>query len=438
MPAYQQVKEQLNQPTCVTTIQILDEQVNILETVLPETSIPLWLVDCPALFDRPGNPYIDEQGKPWHDNAQRFALFCRTIVSIALDNAQLDWSPDILHCNDWHTGLACALLDSENNRPKTIFTIHNLAYQGLFSHETFLDLNLPEQLWSYESIEYNGQLSFIKAGIVYADHVTTVSPTYATEIQTSQYGAGLEDLLTYYSSKLSGIINGINKEEWNPATDNKILNNYTENNIENKLNNKLSLQKEFGLLMNSEAPLYSVVSRIAEQKGIDLIISILHEVISQNAQLIVLGAGEKELEEALISAANKYPANIAVKIGYDETLAHKITASADFFLMPSRYEPCGLNQMYSQRYGTIPIVRKTGGLADTVINYTNEKNNTQSTGIIFEEDSSVGLLNAFKRSLILFKDKAIFRKIRLSGMQQDFSWQKSALEYTKTYLKNKT
>lgn len=436
MPAYKQVKQQLIAATCVSSMQILQHQLDILETHLPGTSIPLWLIDCPALFDRSGNPYINELGHAWPDNGQRFALFCRAIVAIALNDAQLDWRPDILHCNDWHTGLACALLDSAKERPKTIFTIHNLAYQGLFSYEDFLALKLPEELWSYEKIEYNGQLSFIKAGIVYADHVTTVSPTYAQEIQTPQYGAGLDDLLKYYAEKLSGIINGINEDEWNPATDKKIVSNYSAKDIQNKQNNKCSLQKEISLPVDNDIPLFSIVSRIAEQKGIDLIIGILSEIVSNHAQLIVLGAGEKDLERSLISAAKKHPKNIAVHIGYNEVLAHKITAAADFFLMPSRYEPCGLNQMYSQRYGTIPIVRRTGGLADTVIDHTDHNNHSQATGILFDDDSKLGLLSAFKQATILFSEKTIFTKIRLNGMQQDFSWRKSALEYIKLYDDN--
>lgn len=433
MPAYQQVKQQQQQATPVASIEIMQHKVTILESRLPETAIPLWLIDCPALYDRAGNPYVNEMGHSWPDNAERFALFCHAIVSIALDNAQLEWQPDILHCNDWHTGLACALLENETVRPKTIFTIHNLAYQGLFSREDFLALKLPEYLWSFESIEYNGQMSFIKAGIVYADRVTTVSPTYAREIQTPQYGAGLHELLKYHAGKLSGIINGVNEEEWNPAADKKIASNYSANNIENKQNNKLSLQKEFGLAADLQAPLFSVVSRLAEQKGIDLILSIINEIVDNQAQLIILGAGEKQMESAFLAAAKMYPNNIAVNIGYNEKLAHKITAAADFFLMPSRYEPCGLNQMYSQRYGTIPVVRRTGGLADTVID-SNDKDHTDNhTGIVFDEDSREGLSGAFKQALVLFSNPSIFKKIMINGMQQDFSWKKSALAYIDLY-----
>ena len=434
MPAYQQVKEQISQLPCVATLKILNLDIEILETKLPDTNIPLYLVDCPSLFERAGNPYINEQGQPWPDNAQRFALFCRAIVDVASNKAQLDWKPNILHCNDWHTGLACPLLHSEKDRPKIIFTIHNLAYQGLFSHETFIDLQLPEELWSYERVEYNGQLSFIKAGIVYADHVNTVSPTYAKEIQTAEYGSGLEQLLQYYSSKLSGIINGINEQEWNPETDKKIFNNYSKKNIHNKLNNKTSLQNQLGLPVNKDIPLFSVISRIAEQKGIDLIISILPELVTAKAQIVILGSGDKQLEAALSDAASKHPNNIAIKIGYDEVLAHNITAAADFFLMPSRYEPCGLNQMYSQSYATIPIVRNTGGLADTVKNYSAAHDQNKGTGIIFDGDNKEELLEAVKVALNLYSEKDAFINVKLNAMQQDFSWENSAIKYLNMYL----
>jgi starch synthase len=435
MPAYQQVKEKIGLLPSVAKLNISNLDIEILETILPGTTIPLLLVDCPTLFERKGTPYTNEQGQPWPDNAHRFALFCRAIVDVALNKAQLNWKPNILHCNDWHTGLVCPLLHSEKDRPKTIFTIHNLAYQGLFPYQTFIDLQLPEELWSYERVEYNGQLSFIKAGIVYADHVNTVSPTYAKEIQTSEYGSGLEQLLQYYSSKLSGIINGINEQEWNPETDKKIFSNYSINNIQNKLINKSSLQKQLGLPVNKDTPLFSVISRVAEQKGIDLIISILPQLVIEKAQIVILGSGDKKLEDALTSAASKYPDHINIKIGYDEVLAHKITAAADFFLMPSRYEPCGLNQMYSQRYGTIPIVRNTGGLADTVTNYSSSKDEVDSTGILFDGDKTKDFLDAIKVAFSLYVTKDVFTKVRLNGMQQNFSWHNSAIKYMNLYLR---
>jgi starch synthase len=434
MPFYKQVKDQLPDTRCVTTLKISSMNVEILESRLPGTTIPLLFVNCPALFDRDGNPYTDEKGITWADNAERFALFCRAIVMTAVDQVQLNWKPDILHCNDWHTGLACPLLTFEEDRPKTVFTIHNLAYQGLFSYETFKDLQLPDELWSYNRVEYNGQLSFIKAGIVYADYVNTVSPTYAEEIKTAEYGAGLEALLQYHSSKLSGIINGIDIQEWNPGTDKNIYSNYTIQNLDNKSANKTSLQKELDLTANNDTPLFTVISRIAEQKGIDLIINILPELIKLNVQIAILGSGDSTLEKLLLTAAARYKHQLAVKIGYDEVLAHKITAAADFFLMPSRYEPCGLNQMYSQQYGTIPIVRSTGGLEDTVIdNNSITTDNCNSTGLKFTSESSAELLNTIVRAIDIYNDKSIFNIIRLNAMKQDFSWTNSANQYIDLY-----
>lgn len=434
LPAYRQVKEKLPPATNKIKLSVVDHEIEIIESTLPNTSIILWAIDCPSLFDRDGNPYINNQGEPWDDNAQRFALLCRTIVDISLNKAQLEWQPDILHCNDWHTGLASALLHSEKNRPKTIFTIHNLAYQGLFSRETFESLHLDEKFWSYDRLEFNNQLSFIKAGIVYADQVTTVSPTYAKEIQTPEYGAGLHELLKYHSSKLSGIINGINELEWNPAIDKNIYCNYSSENFALKKVNKEKLQQELKLPIDKDIPLFSVISRIAEQKGIDLIASILSDLAQMNTQIVLLGSGDKNLEQVLSSIARQHPKHVAVRIGYDEALAHKITAAADFFLMPSRYEPCGLNQMYSQHYGTIPIVRSTGGLADTVGNYNESP--TTSSGIVFHGDGHVDLYNAIKIALDIYQQKNTLHQLQLNGMNQDFSWINSAKQYLEIYHNN--
>jgi len=351
MPAYGDVKKQLKKFDVVAQFNIFDYKISIIESILPDAKVPIWLIDCAELFDRPGNPYIDESGLPREDNAQRFSLFCQVIAYLSLDRAGLNWKPDILHCNDWHTGISCALLKDEKHRPKMLFTIHNLAYQGLFSHQTYLDLKLPNELWTFDGLEFNGQFSFIKAGIVYSDYINTVSPTYATEIQTSHYGCGLEGVLQYHSNKLSGIINGVNLSEWSPESDSKIYVNYSAETIERKKENKTQLQEELGLTVDNTIPMLSVVSRLAEQKGIDLIIEVLANIKEMDIQLVVLGSGDPALESSLRSVEKDNPNKISVTIDYDEVLAHKITAAADFFIMPSRFEPCGLNQMYSQKYG---------------------------------------------------------------------------------------
>ncbi len=434
MPAYQSVKQQLKKLNVVAKTTILGDEVELLKTTLPGTQLPIFLVDCPKYFDRKGNPYISPDDKPWPDNAKRFALFSRIIGKISCDQLDLGWQPDILHCNDWQTALAPALLHFEENRPGILFTIHNLAYQGVFPYSEYLDLKLPAELWSIESMEFYNKLSFIKGGIIYSDQVNTVSPTYAKEIQTEQFGAGLNTLLSSNAEKLTGIVNGINLEEWDPNSDPNIISTYNIIELKQKTDNKISLQEELGLEINAGIPMLSTVSRLVKQKGIDLIIDALSTLKEREVQFVVLGSGDEALENALINTATLDPDKFYVKVGYDEALAHRITAAADMFIMPSRFEPCGLNQMYSQRYGTIPIVRKTGGLADTVIDHENaNKNESENTGIIFETATTEDLLSAINRGIDLYKDKNVWERMQLNAMRKNFSWENSALQYLDLY-----
>ena len=416
------------------TVRVDNRDVNILETQLPETNVPVWLVDCPELYGTPGNPYLDEDGEPWENIAERFAVFCRIAVEVAMGRTELDWKADIVHCNDGQSGLVPALLSLEEECPKTVFTIHNLAYQGLFPPATYNALNLPGQLWNPNALEFHEMLSFIKGGLTYSDRITTVSPTYALEIQTPEFGYGLEGLLSHRQDILSGIINGIDMEVWNPKTDPNLLQNYDASSLDKKQTNKTELQKQLGLPVNAETPIFGVVSRLVQQKSVDLLIEIIPEIIPMPIQLILLGSGDSNLERELNNFSRLYPDKISVTIGYDEKLAHLIEAGADVFLMPSRFEPCGLNQMYSQRYGTIPIVRYTGGLADTVIDALPESlaDNTAS-GIVFNEATAGSLQEAIKRCLILFNDKKTWQKMQKSGMKKDFSWKNSAKQYLDLY-----
>ena len=437
MPAYGSVKQKLPSDKVIASAVIQDLVVLLIETYLPGTKIPVWLVDCPPLFDRPGSPYTGPDGKPWPDNATRFALFSRAIVRIACGKFGLRWKPDILHCNDWQTALAPALLHFENKRPGIVFTIHNLAYQGVFPYSEFLNLKLPPELWSLEALEFYQQFSFIKGGIVYADQVNTVSPTYAQEIQTKKFGSGLNGLLSAYAGKLTGIVNGINLDEWNPEKDRYISNHYNVATIHQKASNKLSLQKKLGLQSDASIPMLATVSRLVKQKGIDLIVEALSILKRVDMQFVILGSGEKELEDALLQIAALNPLKVYTKIGYDETLSHRITAAADMFIMPSRFEPCGLNQMYSQRYGTIPVVRKTGGLADTVIDHPATANNkNENTGIVFETESMQDLLKAILRGLDLYEDKTLWKKMQMNAMHKNFSWENSALRYLDLYTRS--
>ena len=416
------------------SIRVDNRNVNILETRMPYSQVIVWLVDYPAYYNYPGNPYVDENGNSWPINAERFALFCRIAVEAAMDRVHQHWKPDIVHCNDWQTGLVPALLSLEQDRPSTVFTIHNMAYQGLFPGNTAAALNLPGKLWHPAGLEFHEMLSFIKGGLVYADEITTVSPTYALEIQTPEFGYGLEGLLDHRKEFLGGIINGIDPDQWDPETDPYIAQNFSATTLNKKLGNKSELQRRFALPVNNRIPLFGLIGRLVEQKGIDLILECLPEMVTMDMQFVLLGSGDKDYEKQLQKLAQLYPDKIAISIGYDESLAHLIEAGADIFLMPSRFEPCGLNQMYSQRYGTIPIVRKTGGLADTVVDAMPEALfNNAASGIVFNEASSGALLEAIKRTLILYSFSDSWKKMQVNAMKKDFSWQSSAEQYLALY-----
>ena len=418
----------------ISTVRVNNQDVNILETQLPDSNVKVWLVDCPSMFDTPGNPYLDETGNPWNNIAHRFALFCRVIVEVSMNRAHLNWQADVVHCNDWQTGLVPALLSLEGNKPATVFTIHNLAYQGMFPEDIFTELNLPRELWHQNGVEFHDMLSFIKGGLNYTDQITTVSPTYALEIQTTEFGYGLEGLLSHKHEILTGIINGMDLEQWNPEKDSSISEPYNIDSLEKKIINKTSLQARSSLPVNKSVPLFGLISRLVEQKGIDLIIDCLTEMVEMPIQFVLLGSGDKSVELKLLEFARLYPKKLAVTIGYDEALAHQIEAGVDIFLMPSRFEPCGLNQMYSQRYGTIPIVRETGGLADTIedaLPKSLAKN--IATGISFKEASSGALLESIKRAMLLFNDKKTWKKIQIVAMEKDFSWKNSAKQYLDLY-----
>ena len=397
-----------------STVRINDSEVNILETRLPGTNVIVWLVDYPKFFKLPGNPYQDEAGNPWANSAERFGLFCLTAVEIAMNRGYLDWKPDTVHCNDWQSGLVPALLSLELSRPTTLFTIHNLAYQGLFPKSVNFALNLPSQLWDSGGTEFHGMLSFLKSGLTYADRINTVSPTYAMEIQGTNFGCGLEGLLHYRKDFLSGIINGVDIEHWNPETDPSIAANYNATTLTKKRLNKAALQTQLSFPVSDKIPMLGLISRLVDQKGIDLVLDCLPEILELPVQFVVLGSGNKEFETLLVAFAEAHPDKMAVKIGYDEDLAHLIEAGADIFLMPSRYEPCGLNQMYSQLYGTIPLVSKVGGLADTVVDAVpNTLADNTATGIVFDGVLAGTLIEAIKRALMLYSQPKTWKQLQI-------------------------
>lgn len=434
IPKYQQLNTS-EEIRYLCTLRIDNRDINLFETRLPHSNVMVWLVDYPPFFDFPGNPYNDANGNAWPNNAERFALFCRVAVEVAMDRAHLNWKADIVHCNDWQTGLTPALLSLEQHRPATVFTIHNMAYQGLFPSSHYYALNLSRQLWHPNGVEFHGMLSMIKGGLVYADRITTVSPTYALEIQTPDFGYGLEGLLRHRRDTLVGIMNGIDTEQWNPQTDSAISQHYDINSLGQKLLNKTALQQRLSLPLNAEIPLLGLIGRLVEQKGIDLILDCLPDMMTIPMQFVLLGSGNPAFEQRLQNFSHLYPHKMSVTIGYDENLAHLIEAGADIFLMPSRFEPCGLNQLYSQRYGTIPIVRQTGGLADSVVDALPETiTNSSATGISFHQANAGSLMEAIKRAITLFDHKETWKQIQRTSMSKDFSWHHSAQQYLKLYF----
>ena len=434
MPAYHDLIIRVGKLTRIHPLTGFPKGVRLLEGTLPNSKIKLWLVDAPDYFDRPGNPYLNPQGTDWPDNAQRFALFSRVVAAVAMNNAGLAWQPDVVHCNDWQCGLIPALLSLETARPATVFTVHNLAYQGLFPAETFAALNLPASLWSIDSLEFYGQMSFIKGGLAHADMISTVSPTYAQEIRTPAYGCGLEGLLNHRAERLTGILNGADYTQWDPQHDPLIPHHYNAQSLQNKAANKAALQTRVGLPVAADIPVFAIISRLVEQKGVDLLLDSLPELLRHKVQLIMLGNGDHDLESAFSALAAQHPTQVAAQIGFNEELAHFIESGADLFVMPSRFEPCGLNQIYSLRYGTVPIVRRTGGLADTVVDATPEtlKNRT-ATGIVFDEATPSALLTALERALALYKEPTLWQQMVGTGMKQDFSWKHSAKKYLALY-----
>ncbi|KXS53476.1 MAG: starch synthase, partial [Marinobacter sp. T13-3] len=372
--------------------------IGLWKTNLPGTSVGLWLVECSALFERQGDsPYQDTGGKDWWDNAYRFELFGRIGAMMAMGQLGLAWKPDVVHCNDWQTGLLPVFLKSFHASPPTVFTVHNLAYQGLFSQETFRALGLPDHLWNFEQLEFHDQLSFIKGGLVFSDAITTVSPTYAREIKTPELGCGLDGLLRHRAARLSGILNGIDAEVWDPQHDPYLKAHYSQEDLTGKAECRKQLQQALGLKIGP-APLLGFVGRLVEQKGLDWLLEVIPALLRQGCQFALLGSGDARYKKALQALASQWPDQLALTLGYNEAMAHRITAGADLFLMPSKFEPCGLNQMYSLRYGTIPVVHGVGGLNDTVFDPA-EASSDIANGFVFRQPSSGAFMNAIERAL---------------------------------------
>jgi len=392
-----------------------------------------------SLFIRKDAYYDRDQlyGTPsgdFEDNAERFTFFSRAILEAAL---ALDVSPDIIHCNDWQTGLAPVYHktlyrnSSSLKQAASIFTIHNIGYQGLFWHYDMQLTNLGWELFTPQALEFYGKVNFLKAGIVFADAVTTVSRKYMEEIQTPEFGAGLDGVLRDRKEDLYGILNGVDYDEWSPGKDPFIKERYGPAGLKGKRVCKADLQREFGLVMREEVPLIGMISRLDEQKGFDLVAAIMEKLMELGPQCVLLGTGKEKYHLLLENLQKKYPQQLGVKIAFDNVLAHKIEAGADMFLMPSRYEPCGLNQIYSLKYGTVPIVRATGGLDDTIEDFN--PLSAEGNGFKFRDYAANCLLEAIKRALQVYRDRPLWESLMVRGMSADFSWERSASEYLKVY-----
>lgn len=410
-------------------------QVTIRQGKMPVSGVQVYIVDAPWLYVRDGNPYVGADGQGWPDNPRRFALLGWVAAHLAFGEFDPYWKAAILHAHDWHTGLALAYLAAHPaHQVKTVFTIHNLAYQGHFDLSDRHELGLSSSVMGRHGVEFHGHGNFMKAALSYADRITTVSPRYAQEICTAEFGCGLEGLLTDRRRVLSGILNGVDYSVWDPSTDRLIDTLYSARNLSGKSACKAALQKACGLAVEADKPLFSIVSRLTDQKGMDLVLAAVPELVSTGGQLIVLGTGEKTLEERFTAAAGTYPGQISVKLNYDETMAHRIIAAADVILIPSRFEPCGLTQLYALRYGTLPLARKVGGLADTVADTNHDSIQAQAaTGFTFEAATATALVEAVRRTVTAYADRPLWRSIMERGMNRDYSWEESSKKYLALY-----
>jgi starch synthase len=415
----------------------LGQSTALISARLPGSGVPVWLLDCPALFHRDGGLYQDGAGHDYADNHLRFGLLSWAAARLSGPDSPVKWRPQVLHCNDWQTGLAPAYLQSvdASERPATIFTIHNIAYQGVFPKASVPRLGLPWDLFQMEGLEFYDQLSFLKAGLFYSDRLTTVSPRYAREIQSAPHGSGMEGLLSHRSAALEGILNGADYGVWSPETDSCLTVRYKPADAAaGKAANKAALQAALGLAVQPDAPLLVVVSRLNELKGLDMVLAALPAILRQGAQVALVGTGDHSMEEGFRVAAASSPTQVSATIGYSEELAHRLLAGGDMLLMPSRFEPCGLTQFYAFRYGTVPLVHATGGLADTVVNATYDGLMTgTATGFSFEHANAGAFQWCVERAIGLYRQPETWRKIQKACVGQDFSWKRSADRYAALY-----
>jgi starch synthase len=441
MPAYRQTHfcGQAIEPLGIDFIVPIGSKMvtgRLLRSTMPGGNVPVYLVEQDQYFDRDELYSID--GKDYIDNCERFVFFSRAVLeAIRL----LDLKVDVLHVNDWQTGLAPAYLKIEYHsvpryeRIASLLTIHNMSYQGQFWHWDMLLTGLDWKYFNWRQMEFHGNLNLLKTGMVFADSINTVSPRYAQEIQSGSLGCGLEGVLQYRRNVLSGILNGMDPNDWNPASDPHLAANYSPETVNQvKPLCKSALQKELGLPQERTAPLVGFVGRLIEQKGIDLVVEVMQRwVQTSDVQWAILGTGQPKYHKLLETLAERFPRKVALRLGFSNPLAHRIEGGADMFLMPSRFEPCGLNQLYSLKYGTVPLVRATGGLADTITGYDALMPNPAANGFVFQECSSLALSESLRQACEVFRRPQVWRQLMAAGMSQDWSWTRSAKEYVELY-----
>lgn len=434
LPGYRQVLQALPQMPVLAHLELPPfPAVRLLAGELPGP-VPLLVLDCPPCFDRDGGPYQQGNRDDWPDNAVRFALLSRVAALLAGEETPLPWRPAVLHCNDWQTGLGPVYAAvAGGRRAATLLTIHNLAYQGIFPASTLPALDLPWDLFRVDGIEYYGNLSFLKGGIQFADRISTVSPTYAREIRHEPLGFGMQGLLSWRARDLTGILNGIDTDQWNPQGDPLIPARYGPKSLWRKARNKAALRARFGLEDHADVPVAGVVSRFAHQKGLDMLLACAPHALELPLQLAILGSGDPALEHGFRTLAEHYPGRVGVQVGFDETLSHLVEAGADLFVMPSRFEPCGLNQMYSQRYGTPVVARATGGLVDSIADPDRAGPDGAATGFLFDADTPEALLTTLARAAAAYRHPTRWRAMQRAGMARDFSWAAAAERYGALY-----
>jgi starch synthase len=436
MPGYDQALSAAANKVTQHKLGEAGSPTQLVSARMPDTGLPVWLVDNPSLFRRSGGPYQDESGQDWPDNARRFSHFSEVVARIAADDAGLDWRPDLVHANDWHTGLVPLLLQDWPARPATLFTIHNLAYQGVFPASTLADLALPGDVFTPEGIEFYGQVSFLKAGIRYSDRLSTVSPSYAREIMTPEQGCGLDGLLRARARYLHGILNGVDYRLWNPGDDPHLAEGFTAHDLSGKRACKAELQRELGLDTDPDVPLIVSLSRITHQKMADVVLDALPAILDRPVQFALLGDGDRGMLNRFAEIARNCPGRFAAHSGYTEPGAHRLLAGGDLLLHPSRFEPCGLTPLYALCYGTLPIVSAVGGLTDTIADATPAAlRRGTATGFVFREATVSAMLDGLDRALALYRQPIAWRRMQMTAMAQDFSWDASARRCLAVYRK---